>query len=54
MNDHYKEVYFDQYCGSCKHRDDPNDSEVCNDCLYEPARIDTHKPLNYEEGNSRK
>lgn len=48
MEERYKIVEFDRYCGTCKHRDD-KDSEVCDECLYEPARVDSHKPINYEE-----
>lgn len=54
MNEHYKLVDFEHYCGTCKHRDDPESSDVCNDCLYEPARVETHKPVNYEPDESRK
>ena len=43
-----KEVYFDQYCKSCKH----HGLEECNDCLAEPSNTNSHKPMNYESKNN--
>lgn len=48
----YKEVYFSQYCNTCKHvsiTEESEDFDICNDCLNVPARQNTHKPLNWEE-----
>lgn len=45
-----KEVYFDKYCKSCKHSSVAEDSNPCNECLSEPARVYSHKPIRYEEG----
>ena len=45
----YKEVYFDQYCDKCKHKDLPEESEVCNSCLTYAANLYSHKPINFEE-----
>jgi len=66
-NDNYKEVYFHEYCPTCKHRttnDSPYDGRVihsdeeddkdipkenpCDDCLGEPCRKNSHRPLRYE------
>lgn len=52
MNDDYKEVYF-AYCETCvnyKHEPDPDDDniDVCNECLNEPYRLYSHKPMNYK------
>lgn len=33
-----KEVYFDQYCKSCKHHGLEESKDPCNDCLTEPKR----------------
>lgn len=44
-----KEVFFDQYCPTCVHKDEPETDDVCNECLNEPGRQYTHKPLNYKE-----
>lgn len=32
-----KEVYFDQYCKSCKHHGLEESKDPCNDCLAEPG-----------------
>lgn len=43
-----KEVYFDQYCKSCKHHGLEESKDPCNDCLAEPGNTNSHKPMNYE------
>ena len=42
---HYKEVYFDQYCSSCKYSDLEEENEPCNNCLANPANEYSHKPV---------
>lgn len=46
----YKEVYFHEHCKNCKHyvKDDMQ-KEPCFECLSEPARQYTHKPIKFEE-----
>ena len=44
-----KEVYFDQYCETCKHADVGEDEEPCCDCLSESANQYSHKPVRWEE-----
>lgn len=45
----YKEVYFDDYCMSCKHAMVKTIEEPCNECLDNPVRLYSHKPVNFEE-----
>ena len=47
-----KEVYFDQYCKSCKHHGLKESKDPCNDCLTEPSNTNSHKPMNYESKNN--
>lgn len=49
MEDNYKEVYFHQYCKSCKHFDKTEEEDPCFDCLDEPENLYSHKPVKYEE-----
>lgn len=49
MEDNIKEVYYADYCKECKHRDDDEAEDKCHECLNEPGRQDTHKPLNFEK-----
>jgi hypothetical protein len=57
MNDNYstKEVYFDEYCCKCVHKDDPermsdmHEEDVCHWCLGVPYNINSHKPVRFEE-----
>lgn len=44
-----KEVYFWEYCPKCAYKDNKEDEEPCNECLYEPWRFDSHKPLMFKE-----
>lgn len=45
----YKEVYYDQYCSRCVHRELEEDDEPCRDCLDEPVNVYSHKPIYWEE-----
>lgn len=45
----YKEVYFDKYCKTCKYEDVDDVKDPCDDCLGEPANVQSHKPVYYEE-----
>ena len=47
-----KEVYFDQYCKSCKYHGLEESKDPCNDCLAEPGNTNSHKPMNYESKNN--
>ena len=48
MDDNYKEVYFDEYCETCKYKDLKESDDPCDECLAEPARVYSHKPLMYK------
>ena len=45
----YKEVYFEQYCKTCKHKDTNEADDPCDECLSEPMNIYSHKPTKYVE-----
>lgn len=47
-----KEVYFNQYCPTCKYSDLSEDQDPCWDCLEEPMNYDSHKPYFWEEEKS--
>ena len=47
-----KEVYFDQYCKSCKCHGLKESKDPCNDCLAEPSNTNSPKPMNYESKNN--
>lgn len=44
----YKEVYFGQYCKTCKHQMTDEDLEPCHECLNNPVNVYSHKPVKYE------
>lgn len=48
MDENYKIIEFENFCGRCIHRDDPENSDACDECLSEPARYETHVPLNFK------
>lgn len=47
--DGYKEVYFDQYCKTCKHFEKKEEEDPCYECLGEPINAYSHKPVYWEE-----
>ena len=49
MEDQYKEVYFDQYCKKCLHKDEDETGDACDECLANPSNINSHKPVNFKE-----
>jgi len=53
MEYEYKEVYFDQYCKTCKNADVDDVKDPCNECLGEPANLHSHKPVNYKEDSKK-
>ena len=54
MEDSYKEVYFGEYCKSCKHLDKREDEDPCHECLNEPVNLYSHKPVKYEQTEGKK
>lgn len=49
MCDYYKEVYFSDYCESCKYSNVSEKGEPCNECVEAPVNLYSHKPVKYEE-----
>lgn len=49
MEYEYKEVYFDEYCKSCKYEKEPETDNPCAECLDEPSNLHSHKPVRWEE-----
>jgi predicted adenine nucleotide alpha hydrolase (AANH) superfamily ATPase len=53
MESKEKEVYYDQYCGTCVYADQVDKDglpvEKCEECLSTPTNIDSHRPINYKE-----
>lgn len=49
IDDGMKEVYFDQYCKTCKHEKVLEVDTPCDECLSNPVNQYSHKPVKYEE-----
>lgn len=49
MENIYKEVYYDQYCKKCGHKDVKESESPCYECLNEPVNTDSHKPVKFVE-----
>ena len=49
MDNSEKEVYFYEYCKTCKYTELKGDEEPCNECLENPTNTYSHKPVNYKE-----
>ena len=52
MENSYKEVYFGEYCKTCKHFGKMDCEKPCDECLNEPFNVDSHKPVRWEERKS--
>lgn len=49
MEDNYKEVYFGDYCNTCKYWGNKEEDEPCCECLENPINLYSHKPVCYEK-----
>lgn len=49
MHSEYKEVYFNEYCKTCKHEKLKENERPCDECLDETVNLDSHKPVKWEE-----
>lgn len=49
MEEIYKEVYFDQYCKTCKHKKAKESEDPCDECLTNTTNAYSHKPVNYKK-----
>lgn len=47
----YKIVYFEK-CKDCEHFEKEEYEDVCNECLNEPANLDSRFPVNFKEKDS--
>ncbi len=43
-----KEVWFERYCMDCTHYLVDETDEPCNECLTNPMREYSHKPIKFE------
>lgn len=43
----YKEVYFDNFCALCIHKDKDENETPCDDCLNEPVNEHSHTPVHF-------
>lgn len=42
-------VNFAEYCKKCKYRDLKEAKDPCNECLEVPVRLNSEKPICYQE-----
>lgn len=54
MSEGLKEVRFDLYCKKCKHKDKKQTETPCDECLAEPANVNSRKPVKFEEKEKKK
>lgn len=48
MNYIYKEVNFNKYCNTCVHRKEPENHDICHECLNNGYNTNSEKPTQYE------
>ena len=49
MEHPYKEVYFDEYCKSCKYEKTDEKDDPCDECMMNPVNLYSHKPVNWKQ-----
>lgn len=49
MEDNYKEVYYGDYCKTCKHWEKEETDDPCDECLENSVNLYSHKPVCYEK-----
>ena len=53
-NENMKIINFDEYCKRCVSKKVKESEPPCYECLAEPARQYSHKPLKFEESRHGK
>lgn len=48
-DENYMEVFFDQYCKTCRYEKLEDFLDPCNQCLDIYANLNSHKPVFWEE-----
>lgn len=48
MNNRDKEVYYNEYCKSCKYANTIEYKSPCNECLDTPSNTYSHRPVYYK------
>lgn len=48
IEEDHKEVYFGEYCQTCKHKDIVETEDPCNECLEYPVNLYSHRPVNWK------
>lgn len=43
-----QEVYFHEYCKTCKHENVSEADEPCEECLENATNTESHKPVRWE------
>lgn len=49
MQTEIKIVEFDKYCNLCKYEKTTEDGDPCNECLGNPTRPNSRKPVMFKE-----
>ncbi len=53
MEQQTKEVFYNEYCDRCVHKDEKNkqggENDICEECLTQPYNYDSHKPIKFRE-----
>lgn len=49
IEEDYREVYFGEYCKTCKYEKTPEVEMPCNECLDYPVNLYTNRPINWKE-----
>ena len=51
MPDKNNEVFFEEYCKTCKYKNYSETDSPCAECIAEPVNLYSHKPVKWEEAD---
>lgn len=51
MPDKNNEVFFGEYCKTCKYKNISEEDSPCAECIAEPVNLYSHKPVKWEEAD---
>ena len=49
QSNYEQEVYFHEYCKTCKYEKVSESEDPCCECLEDPTNTESHKPVRWEK-----
>lgn len=53
MNEKGEKIVDFSKCEQCEHFNEPDDNDICHDCLENPVNTYSHTPVNFKQKESK-